>query len=384
MIIYWIKSNEDLIRRIKNKDLGEIRFIFENSSMEIDLLLFLNHIIEQPHENINYISLLLYFIENHRKSYAELLINNGPLVNKDILKEALDEPVYSKNKLRDPIIISILEMKNDVSLITSDVLCKLIYYNNESLFSFILNYKYKNNTDNIIMMRELLLIYKNKIPLSNEELNTIFFRINKEVININAINENGDYPLIYAFYKGNMTFVKFLIDYAERKNITLDLYTKNRYDKYPLLEAIKKNKTEIVKLLLQYAHAHHKIKLGDCNLIMEAVKNKNIEIVKTLMEYAQKHNIIFDLNKADNYGFYPLLEAVKCTNILELLMTYAKNNNIILELNKSNIRGHYPLLNAINNTESIKLLMDYARDNGIILELNEKDNLNIYPILKAI
>ena len=376
-----IDSEEELIQLIKNESLRKIRTIFRNNIINFDLDLFLNHIIEKPIKNINYIALLVYFVEDDYKSCAELLLNSELLVNKDIIKELLNEKRY-KNKLRNRIISSLLDIKNETSLITSDVLCKLIYYNNDTLFETILNFKYKNNID--VMLKKLLFIYKNKIPLSNEELNTIFFRINKEVININAINENGDYPLIYAFYKGNMTFVKFLIDYAERKNITLDLYTKNRYDKYPLLEAIKKNKTEIVKLLLQYAHAHHKIKLGDCNLIMEAVKNKNIEIVKTLMEYAQKHNIIFDLNKADNYGFYPLLEAVKCTNLLELLMTFAKNNSIILDLNKSNIRGHYPLLNAINNTESIKLLMDYARDNGIILELNEKDNLNIYPILKAI
>jgi len=67
------------------------------------------------------------------------------------------------------------------------------------------------------------------------------------------------------------------MDYADQRQIILELNEKNKDGYYPLSKSIDK---------------------------------KNIEMVKLLIEYANQHQIIFELNEKDKDGYYPQYMAI--------------------------------------------------------------------------
>jgi len=99
--------------------------------------------------------------------------------------------------------------------------------------------------------------------------------------------------------------------------------------------------------------------------LFDEIYNNNKEKVISILNEANQMNAIFNINKKDTNGGYPLLWVVEKDNIemVKLIIDYANNNNIILDINGKNIeKGKYPLYFAVcnHNVEMIKLLIDYA------------------------
>eukprot|EP00833_Pecoramyces_ruminatium_P012474 jgi/Orpsp1_1/1186506/evm.model.d7180000051081.1 len=105
-------------------------------------------------------------------------------------------------------------------------------------------------------------------------------------------------------------------------------------------------------------------------------------MVKLLIEYANQHQIILELNEKNDYGNYPLLEAINNNNIeiVKLLIEYANQHQIILELNEINKNEEYPLLKAItcDNIKIVKLLIDYANQHQISLKNNKSNIFDVF------
>jgi len=80
----------------------------------------------------------------------------------------------------------------------------------------------------------------------------------------------------------NLEMFELLINYANEKNIILELNEKDNKSKYPFLIAF----------------------------------NNNIEMTQLLIDYANKKNIALELTDYNNdYGFYSLLFAIEKDNI---------------------------------------------------------------------
>jgi len=98
------------------------------------------------------------------------------------------------------------------------------------------------------------------------------------------MTHNGVYSLLIAIKKNNNNDqVQYLIEYANKNNIILELNEKDIDGNYSLIWVIKENNNEIVQLL---------------------------------MDYANKNNIVLELNKKENkYEYYPLLLGIYNNNI---------------------------------------------------------------------
>eukprot|EP00833_Pecoramyces_ruminatium_P018584 jgi/Orpsp1_1/1192616/evm.model.d7180000094637.1 len=184
--------------------------------------------------------------------------------------------LINKEKLNLENLTLILNIKKDATLITSEVLCKLIELDEYKLINFIFQYKYYD----INFIKKILSIYnKKKTKLHIEELNYITNFIknsNNGIININEKNKNGNFPFLFAITKNNIEMVKLIIDYANKNNIILEINEKDKNRNYPFLEAIK---------------------------------NNNIEMVQTIINYANEKSIILEINDKNMYGNYPFLTA---------------------------------------------------------------------------
>jgi len=252
-----------------------------------------------------------------------------------------------------------------------------------------------------------LLIASNRNNISIAKILIEYANNNNIILNLNKKDENNDsYPLLEATSNSNIELVKLFIEYSYKYNIILELNAYNKYGVYPLLCAIEKdgnniihtfnenesftfhtlkkiNNTEIIKLLIEYANNKNiTLELNEKDKngyfpILEATFKNNIEIVKILINYASSHNIVLNVNEKSSLGNYPLLFAVINNNeeMVQLLIEYANNNNLILDLNERNQNNQYPLLQSItnNNMNIVNLLIKYAKNHNIKMKLNKKD-----------
>jgi len=147
------------------------------------------------------------------------------------------------------------------------------------------------------------------VNIKNYELGlNILYKNNKEMYFHNLF--------LKLINKVNFEAVKLLIEYANKNNIILELNAKDKDGKYPLLEVIKVKNFELVTLLIEYADKNGIIlnlnkKNEDKYPLLEVIKNNNIEMIKLLMEYANNNSIILELNEKDQYGISPILAALK-------------------------------------------------------------------------
>jgi len=141
-----------------------------------------------------------------------------------------------------------LNIVKDASLMTSDVLCKIIRLNEPIYIKEILHYKYFDTS----FILNLLFDYKNKTKLSKKELQNIVNNLNQGIIKINNKTKDGNYLIFEAINNNNIEIVKLLIKYANKNRIILELNEKDMNGNTPILEAIKMNYIEIVKLLMKY------------------------------------------------------------------------------------------------------------------------------------
>ncbi|ORY29591.1 hypothetical protein LY90DRAFT_627631 [Neocallimastix californiae] len=135
-----------------------------------------------------------------------------------------------------------------------------------------------------------------------EDIKSFFINYTaEEILNINEINENGNYPLLLATKNKDNELVEFLLNYANKNigEITLNINKKNKYGMDPLCYAIRWGNTKILKMIIDYSI---KKKIG---LIISDKKNNeedfedyednegsNDEMAELLINYANKAKIV--------------------------------------------------------------------------------------------
>jgi len=100
-------------------------------------------------------------------------------------------------------IIKKFQNEKDPDLITNDILCNLI-----NLIKDILLFDLLDNETVI----KFLVVYKNKIKLSNKKILNIYNRLNK--VNVNGKTEENDYPLLCSVMNNNILVMKLFMKYA--------------------------------------------------------------------------------------------------------------------------------------------------------------------------
>jgi len=268
-----ISSEKGIIEIIKYKELKEIKEFFKENDIKIKQLNYLNNvakylieknftldiikfIIEQQQQHyrkqqqsINNTELLFHSIECNNYETAKLLLNIGTrITNWNTESKNIIEYFVEKRKLDSKKLLFILNIVKDASLMTSDVLCKIIRLNEPIYIKEILHYKYFDTS----FILNLLFDYKNKTKLSKKELQNIVNNLNQGIIKINNKTKDGNYLIFEAINNNNIEIVKLLIKYANKNRIILELNEKDMNGNTPILEAIKMNYIEIVKLLMKY------------------------------------------------------------------------------------------------------------------------------------
>jgi len=164
------------------------------------------------------------------------------------------------------------------------------------------------------------------------------------VLNIKVKTGGNISLLMNAIIRNNPGFVDLLLEYADKKEILLDINEKMDRGAYPLLDAADRS-----------------------HLIVEAI-----------IKYANKHNIILNINDSDNkYKRYPLLNAVEVNSEKSAvsLVDYAVKHDIKLNLNEKFKGSNLLIYTAVikNNSILVKLLLFYANKINCVLELDEND-----------
>jgi len=168
-----INNEKEFIELIKNKNLKEIKEIFKNNNVRLkqwnqfkETLLYLikknasfniiQFILEkqqqqqqlqyqQPSTVVN-TELLFYSIENDNFKVAKLFLNNGiSIENKDLQSRNILEYLTENKKLNFKNLSFILNIEKNTTLITSELLFKLIKFKFFELFIKIFEYDYSYN-----------------------------------------------------------------------------------------------------------------------------------------------------------------------------------------------------------------------------------------------
>jgi len=209
----------------------------------------------------------------------------------------------------------------DIKLNIDDFIYKaqtpLSKYIDKSIINMLLDYavylkiilNLNDFTDN---KNNLLKAIKNN---DSETFRKLLSYANEVKLDINNINDNNFFST--AVYYNNFRIVSIIIDYANMKNIILNI-NKMNYHKQSLLRlSINNNNNEITRLLMNYANDHNillNINESDGDtLLLTASKNNNTNIVEQLINYANTHDII--LNFKNIYNENPVLHAIWNNNV---------------------------------------------------------------------
>ena len=111
----------------------------------------------------------------------------------------------------------------------------------------------------------------------------IEFILNKKICNVNAINADGDTPIVHAVENGYVEIFNILVKHGA------DLMCKNGYGDNLLISAISSGNVKMVKMILD-------MKLFDINgcdryAPIHMASFKNLEIINILIEYGADINI---------------------------------------------------------------------------------------------
>jgi ankyrin repeat protein len=399
--------NEILIYTIKsNAPLENIQFLL-NERHDKNLNFF---------NNKNETPLLLAISENNFE-IADLLIKNDADINYMAKNYETIEYLFKNRLLNIRNLRYVLNNGYNEKNITNNLIEKLIVTkNNEFLEMIFVHY---NKFNNSFLIDRFLILYKNRIPLSSQELENILPKKSNKLIVTEAM-----YKMAYSCKNWEVFRILFENDGSE------DITKMNRIIKYNLLEgSIKSNNYNFVKKVLRYVinfvdsieisndnmisqqkngnsyHTNNNIKNASTivrtifchgnnemtNLenypFLEAIKQNNIEIVKLLMDFAHQYDIIININDRDEWwGNYPLLEAIKQNNIeiVKLLVDY--DAKMLSKLKIKVELKNYPLLEAIkyNNLDILQQLFRYASLHEIKLNIHESNALGHYPLQLAI
>ena len=225
----------------------------------------------------------------------------------------------------------------------------------------------------------------------------------KQGADVNALNNEGDTPLMLAITNDNFEIISFLVDNGANINF--------QNSQTPLMLAIKKKNFSVIKLLMENgADINVKTLKGNTALI-EATNYKPIlEIVKylidngadikaktvkgnTALHYARECSDLSiikllidngaDVNAQNSYGDTPLIEVLKYLGRDINIVKYFIEKGA--DVNASNSVGDTALILAIENsidklelTDLVKLLVDNKAD------INAKNIEGITPMISAI
>ncbi|ORX77848.1 hypothetical protein BCR32DRAFT_247606 [Anaeromyces robustus] len=229
---------------------------------------------------------------------------------------------------------------------------------------------------------------------------------NNIVLKINDKNNEGDYPFLCACwgcFKESVKLIRLLMDYADKNNFILRINDKNENGDYPILSismsysdgyyigSTKKDiKSEKIEVLIDYANKKNIIlEINEKNrydypIWTSIINHETIMTKKLLFDYANQNNIVLDINSKNFYEdnsnetfCYPLLYSIgdNETETVKLIFDHANKNNIILDINNNGTIWYKfcdsPLLLAIHmdNIEIVQMLIDYAKNNNIILKI---------------
>jgi len=270
---------------------------------------------DQKQEILN--ELLLSICDTNKFNIVKLLIKHGAKIN------------YIDSQLRTPLSIAFEKrnfsmMKiliNAKAKIDNNFLSKTIALMNFNLLHFLLEHGAKINEDVLLECKfddKYLLIIKYLI---------------KKGANVNAINENDEYPLYLATLKNSTNIVMYLIE--KRANINL-----TNENSYKLLSNVcKKNNYDLAKFLIEKGCLVNSIDLENKDQpLYFACKNSNLRLVKLLCENktdinSQSKYIDFDHQLLESIKVYLIVHNIKtkkcntndCNNLINV--NYKKNEN---------------------------------------------------------
>ena len=251
-----INSEEKIIKIFKEKELNEIKNIFKENDIKIEQLNYLKNVAlylikenipfdklkfiieEQQHhyqkqqQFINNTELLFSSNEYNNYEIAKLLLKYGTrITNLNTDSKNIIEYLIEKRKLDSKNFLFILNIVEDASLITPEVLCQLIELKDIIFIKEILQYKYYD----VSFIVNFLLCYNNQTKISNIEFQNMINNLNQSIIKINNKTKFGNYPVLKSCYLNNSKIAKLLIEYANKNNIILKLNENDIYENNSLL-----------------------------------------------------------------------------------------------------------------------------------------------------
>lgn len=280
---------------------------------------------DQKQEILN--KLLLSICDTNKFNIVKLLIKNGAKINYTDSQQCT--PLSIAFEKRNFSMMKILI--NAKANIDDNFLLKAISLMNFNLIHFLLEYGAKINNDVLLKCKfddKYLLIFK--------------YLIKKEA-NVNAINENGEYPLYLATLKNCTNIVMYLIE----NGANIKLVNENSYKL--LSNVCEKNNYDLAKFLIEKGCQVNSINLENKDQpLYFACKNSNIRLVKLLCENntdinLQSKYINFDDQLIPSINIYLITQNIKikkcnttdCNNLINV--NYKKNeNDICFFCNKTN------------------------------------------------
>jgi len=347
LIINYANSN-NIILKINELDMNKnYPFLLCIIKNNIDMAkLIINYSIKNSiklsineKNNFNY-NPLLCSIKNNNIELVKLIVDYA---NKTDIKLNIEEnDIRDASKINKDIEEILKYYKNSVVNKTSDLSIKKVYPSLNDLNGIQEFLKENGYNESRKDINEIFLncIAENQLP--KFKLILEYANKNNITVNVNALDMNGNYSILWCTNTNNIEMTKLLIDYADSKRIILKINEINLYGNYPLLW---------------------------CTM------NNNLDMTKLLMNYAVKYNVILNINEKNKNNDYPLLCCIKNNSIemVKLIIDYVKKNNIILNVEDT--------LEIPNIDKGIKEILEnykyYKNENGgSSSKINNNNNYN--------
>jgi len=191
----------------------------------------------------------------------------------------------------------------------------------------------------------------------------------KYMLNNRQSMYNFESSFINICMNGNLTAMKYLIEYINKKKIQFDI---GKHKTTIFMDACSSCKLENIKYIIEYYESTNNkiietsiIENGYISLVRK-LYNNDMEIIKYLFEYCKRNNIKININ--NKYAW----ENMKRVNNLQLMiyiLEYSKENNI--EPNINNLNYYlFDVACSVENVDIIKYIVRYNKEHNNILDIN--------------